>query len=1213
MERIPIKQRKSRKLPTKPSHTVLPLNDSSKQFYLGDISLGISNDVLPEVWTKCKIQFSDNCGNTSMQMEFDSQSKVVVVVTITNNFAFVEGLFTSAIFAMNFIKKEDNLFAQIFISRLPLMVFNKRIGNTIKTVIAATIGIPAEELDEIDETVAKQIVDTSKLYENVKMYQDRDINIPNVCIEHSSLKPMLRPYQEDTVRWMLLREKTPENTEVLHPLYQTLILKTGMVLYYNKYTGYIDNVKPVVPSLKTGGILADEMGLGKTIEVLACILSHPKPNESENMETETSNEIYNADLESNKENDAPTVCIQLRKPEMKPEDYYVDKPKRLKILNDWVKGSSKKSKTLTSSEIWYNNVLSGVLTENKAPENKVQCICGNTSMKDIVTFTLRRQPRYSAAGSPLARINWWRLCLDEVQTVEIPSSMISTMAKKLQAHHRWAVTGTPITKHISELYGLINYLQLNPYNEFETWKHLLYMPFLSGNEEPMLQFLAQVMRRNSKSDVMLQINIPNQTVKEHQLEFSAVEEYYYKKEYEMCISYFLFRLQKHDLNILVKELSVNNLKKLMLPIRTILNACTHPHITRGHYLANRKTVTSMKHLLDVLIEKNVNDSEENLRIVVSALNGLAGIYLLLYNPVQAVEKYRKVLQLTSRFNSEYSKNKLRVDKLQTIHTLHNLAAVLETSRLVQPTLLECTLREDCMREQEEHMKKYVNQNLAAYEETMAAFNSVETLKEKGTLIPEQWYSFLINWVITQDLTMELYSRIRSLLENATNKKKYQYITNEKEMLHFVGTWERKINDLRLTTIDLLNKIYDYTTDDKNIIISAGLVQAAVDCHLRPQERNTEESKCLVCKVSVQMREYEAKLFDMTKTNNIEDISNKGSWKPTSEELIFKDTGSHEKKNLKYYREEEANIAALEKHLGTHRYLETLRCQQYANQSPDPCPICKEPLKGQLKVTACGHCYCLECMQLLLKNADSNHIHCSVCRQLQTTKDILHIQINETTSEYSNIKIKGNYSTKLDAIVKLIIKLKSEENDVKVLVFSSMPTVLTILKDALLTNGIAAEKVTSPQNSQYSLTNFKDKNKNVTALLLSIDLGAKGLNLTEATHVILVEPLLIPGDELQAIERVHRIGQTRPTTVHKFLIKNTVEESIHRAISGNAGNWDGDQVTLQQLKDLYTGSLDHPTDNFENESGVSQPNQLGVCKVNWFSRGALRPAKPPRPR
>ena len=53
----------------------------------------------------------------------------------------------------------------------------------------------------------------------------------------------------------------------------------------------------------------------------------------------------------------------------------------------------------------------------------------------------------------------------------------------------------------------------------------------------------------------------------------------------------------------------------------------------------------------------------------------------------------------------------------------------------------------------------------------------------------------------------------------------------------------------------------------------------------------------------------------------------------------------------------------------------------------------------------------------------------------------------------------------------------------------------------------------------------------------------GLNLTEADYVIHIDPWWNPAAELQATDRVHRIGQTNPVFVYKFITKDSIEERV----------------------------------------------------------------------
>jgi len=100
------------------------------------------------------------------------------------------------------------------------------------------------------------------------------------------------------------------------------------------------------------------------------------------------------------------------------------------------------------------------------------------------------------------------------------------------------------------------------------------------------------------------------------------------------------------------------------------------------------------------------------------------------------------------------------------------------------------------------------------------------------------------------------------------------------------------------------------------------------------------------------------------------------------------------------------------------------------------------------------------------------------------------------------------------------------------------------------------------------------------MLISLKAGGVGLNLTCASRVYLVDPWWNPAVEEQAIDRVHRIGQTKKVVVKKFVVKDTVEDKIQRLqekkmklAEGTLGlsvkqDKERKQNTIEEIKQLF---------------------------------------------
>ncbi len=131
--------------------------------------------------------------------------------------------------------------------------------------------------------------------------------------------------------------------------------------------------------------------------------------------------------------------------------------------------------------------------------------------------------------------------------------------------------------------------------------------------------------------------------------------------------------------------------------------------------------------------------------------------------------------------------------------------------------------------------------------------------------------------------------------------------------------------------------------------------------------------------------------------------------------------------------------------------------------------------------------------------------------------------------------------KLEALVETLEPLLEEGE--KVLVFSQFVGLLTRLKPALEARGWKQWYLAGETENRGDLVKEFQTHEGGGVFLISLKAGGAGLNLTAASYVILFDPWWNPAVENQAIDRTHRIGQTRKILAYRILIKDSIEEKI----------------------------------------------------------------------
>ncbi|KAF9966206.1 hypothetical protein BGZ70_002985 [Mortierella alpina] len=241
-----------------------------------------------------------------------------------------------------------------------------------------------------------------------------------------------------------------------------------------------------------------------------------------------------------------------------------------------------------------------------------------------------------------------------------------------------------------------------------------------------------------------------------------------------------------------------------------------------------------------------------------------------------------------------------------------------------------------------------------------------------------------------------------------------------------------------------------------------------------------------------------------------------------------------------------------------------------------CPICMDIGEESVILSKCGHIYCRACITAHLYNhVEDEDRKCPECRRITSVQDLISVadfnaRFNPTPEAApSDPKGKGKAvdtagdnsvgpalaievpealdqwisSSKIDRMINVVKDVMARGE--KVIVFSQFVSLLHLVEKPLQQENIkylmyhGSMRADSRNRAVMQMTT----DPTIPLMLISLKCGSLGLNLTVANHVVMMDPWWNPAVENQAIDRVHRIGQTRDVFVHRLCIPDTVEDRI----------------------------------------------------------------------
>ncbi|KAH8600393.1 SNF2 family N-terminal domain-containing protein [Bisporella sp. PMI_857] len=259
-------------------------------------------------------------------------------------------------------------------------------------------------------------------------------------------------------------------------------------------------------------------------------------------------------------------------------------------------------------------------------------------------------------------------------------------------------------------------------------------------------------------------------------------------------------------------------------------------------------------------------------------------------------------------------------------------------------------------------------------------------------------------------------------------------------------------------------------------------------------------------------------------------------------------------------------------------------EQIRDEAENECPICSEEPMIEQTVTGCWHSACKKCLSdyITHQTGKGEIPRCPSCREVINLRDIFEVVKDDRHPDSLDDKPKitlqrlgSNSSAKIGALLSHLKALRISLPGTKSVVFSQFTSFLSLIEPALTRASIPFLRLDGSMTQQARATVLKDyaASKKGIVLLLSLRAGGVGLNLTMAKRVYMMDPWWSFAVEAQAIDRVHRMGQTDEVKVCRFIVSESIEQKMlkiqerKKFIATSLGMMSDAEKKLQRIEDI----------------------------------------------